>query len=49
MIDWAQEHIDIVHTMVFICFRHMVPDMPFNWYAGDEQVERDAVLYHSDG
>jgi hypothetical protein len=48
MIAWAQEHIDIVHTMVFICFRHMVPDMPFRWYAGDREVRRDAVLYHSD-
>ena len=47
MIRWAQEHIDIVHTMVFICFRHMVPDMPFRWYAGDREVERESVLYSS--
>jgi hypothetical protein len=48
MIEWAQEHIDIVHTMVFICFRHVVPDMPFRWYAGDQEVKRDNIMYHSE-
>ncbi|MCK9997321.1 MAG: radical SAM protein [Candidatus Krumholzibacteria bacterium] len=48
MIKWAQDHIDIVQTMVFICFRHIVPDMPFKWMAGDKEVKRGDVLYHSD-
>lgn len=48
MLKWAQDHIDIVHTMVFICFRHVVPDMPFRWYAGDREVKRDAIMYHSE-
>ena len=48
MIKWAQDHMDIVQTMVFICFRHIVPDMPFKWMAGDQEVQRDEVLYHSD-
>jgi hypothetical protein len=48
MIKWAQEHIDIVHTMVFICFRHVIPDMPYDWYAGDKKVDWDEVWYHSD-
>ena len=48
MIKWAQDHIDMVQTMVFICFRHIVPDMPFKWLAGDDEVERGDVLYHSD-
>jgi hypothetical protein len=48
MIKWAQDHIDIVQTMVFICFRHIVPDMPFKWMAGDREVQRGEVLYHSD-
>jgi hypothetical protein len=48
MIAWAQKHIDIVHTMVFICFRHVVPDMPFRWYAGDREVKRDKIMYHSE-
>ena len=48
MLRWAQEHIDIVHTMVFICFRHVIPDMPFDWYAGAKKVDWDEVWYHSD-
>jgi organic radical activating enzyme len=48
MIQWAQDHMDIVQTMVFICFRHIVPDMPFKWMAGDREVQRQDVLYHSD-
>jgi hypothetical protein len=34
--------------MVFICFRHVVPDMPFRWYAGDREVKRDKIMYHSE-
>ena len=48
MVTWAQEHIDIVHTMVFICFRHVVPNMPFDWYAGGEKIDWDSIWYHSD-
>jgi hypothetical protein len=48
MVAWAQEHIDIVHTMVFICFRHVVPNMPFDWYAGGEKIDWDNIWYHSD-
>lgn len=48
MIQWAQKHIDIVHTMVFICFRHLVPDMPFDFYAGGEKVDWLDIFYHSE-
>jgi len=48
LIRWAQEHIDLVQTMVFILFRHVIPEMPFDWYAGGERVEWDKVWYHSD-
>jgi hypothetical protein len=48
MIQWAQDHIDIVHTMVFICFRHVVPDLPFDWYAGGRKVPWNDIWYHSD-
>ena len=48
MVRWAQEHIDIVNTMVFICFRHVVPNMPFDWYAGGDKVDWNDVWYHSD-
>jgi pyruvate-formate lyase-activating enzyme len=48
MLKWAQKHIDKVQTMVFICFRHIVPDMPFKWLAGEDEVQRRDVHYHSD-
>jgi len=48
MIDWAAKYIDRVQTMVFICFRHVIPEMPFDWYAGGERVRRDDIWYHSD-
>ena len=48
LIDWAQKNIDIVNTMVFIIFRHIVPQMPFDWYAGSKKVEWGNIHYHSD-
>ncbi|MBL8007117.1 MAG: radical SAM protein [Ignavibacteria bacterium] len=48
MVDWAHKNIDIVHTMVFIVFRHVIPDMPFDWYAGSKKVDWDKITYHSD-
>jgi hypothetical protein len=48
MVQWAAEHINIVHTMVFIAFRHVVPQMPFDWYAGGEKVTWSDIAYHSD-
>ncbi len=46
--EWAQEHIDIVHTMVFILFRYITPDTPFDFYAGDRKIVMDDIHYHSD-
>jgi hypothetical protein len=34
LVTWAADNIGIVHTKVFICFCHVVPVMPFDWYAG---------------
>jgi MoaA/NifB/PqqE/SkfB family radical SAM enzyme len=48
LVDWAHKNIDIVHTMVFIAFRHVVPTMPFDWYAGGQKVDWDKIMYHSD-
>jgi pyruvate-formate lyase-activating enzyme len=48
LVKWASENIDIVQTMVFISFRHVVPAMPFDWYAGGRQVEWQSIKYHSD-
>ena len=48
LVEWAQKHIDIVNTMVFIAFRHIVPQMPFDWYAYDKKVDWQNVMYHSE-
>jgi len=44
---WAQKHIDIVHTMVFILFRYITPDLPYDFYAGDKKIVIDDIHYHS--
>ena len=48
LVEWAGKHIDIVHTIVFITFRHVVPDMKFDWYAGGQKVDWQNIKYHSD-
>jgi hypothetical protein len=47
LIAWSQEHIDIVHTMVFILFRYITPDTPFDFYAGDKKIVWNDIHYHS--
>lgn len=48
LVEWAQENIDIVHTMVFIAFRHVVPNLPMDWYTGGKKVDWEEIMYHSD-
>ncbi len=45
LVRWAQEHIDIVHVMVFICFRTAVPTGDFEYYAGGRQVDMGPLAY----
>lgn len=45
--EWAHKHIDIVHTMVFILFRYITPDTPYDFYAGDKKIIWDDIHYHS--
>jgi hypothetical protein len=47
MIEWAHKNIDIVHTMVFIAFRNVVPKLSFDWYAGPNKVDWQNIMYHS--
>ena len=47
LVKWAQKHIDIVHTMVFILFRYITPDTPFDFYVGDKKITGDDIHYHS--
>jgi len=48
LIQWAQKHIDIVNTMVFICFRYITPSLLFDFYSGAEKIQWDEIMYHSD-
>lgn len=47
LVDWAHKHIDIVHTMVFILFRYITPELPFDFYAGTKKIYFDDIHYHS--
>lgn len=44
---WAHQHIDIVHTMVFILFRYITPDLPYDFYSGNTKVVWEDIHYHS--
>ncbi|VAX23373.1 hypothetical protein MNBD_IGNAVI01-372 [hydrothermal vent metagenome] len=48
LVEWAQKHIDIVDTMVFILFRYITPELPYDFYAGDKKIVFDDIHYHSD-
>jgi hypothetical protein len=42
--DWARDHIDIVHSMVFILFRTSCQD-EFDYYANGRLVDVDRLVY----
>ncbi|HOJ07441.1 MAG: radical SAM protein [Ignavibacteriota bacterium] len=48
LVDWAQKHIDIVDTMVFILFRYITPNTPFDFYIGDSKIVWTDIHYHSE-
>ncbi len=48
MLKWAQEHIDLVHVMVFIAFRQVVPDLPYDYYVGGRKVDMNVLKYSMD-
>jgi pyruvate-formate lyase-activating enzyme len=45
MVEWASNHIDIVHVMVFIAFRQAVPQIPMDWYAGGKKIDMGGLVY----
>ena len=45
MVAWAQKHIDIVHVMVFICFRSSNLAHQFDYWAGDEKLPSMPDVY----
>ncbi|MBW7843146.1 MAG: radical SAM protein [Ignavibacterium sp.] len=48
LVDWAQKHIDIVDTMVFILFRYITPNTPFDFYIGNSKIVWTDIHYHSE-
>lgn len=48
MIKWAQDNIDIVHTMVFILFRYVTPGLKYDFYLGGEKVISEELHYSTD-
>jgi pyruvate-formate lyase-activating enzyme len=44
LIDWAGEHIDIVHNMVFILFRTMCSSR-FDYFAQGRKIAQDGLVY----
>jgi pyruvate-formate lyase-activating enzyme len=49
LVAWAQQHIDIVHVMVFICYREPVDPKRFDYYAGDRKVDMAPLTYENTG
>lgn len=45
LVRWAQEHIDVVHSMVFILFR-TARSREFSYHAGAREVAMDEVVYY---
>jgi len=45
MLEWAREHIDIVHVMVFILFRQAILDQEYDYYIGDRKIDFGELTY----
>lgn len=49
LMAWAQEHIDIVHVMVFICYREPADTKRFDYYSGGQKVDMTPLTYEDTG
>jgi hypothetical protein len=45
LVEWAEQHIDIVNVMVFILYRAAAPQLPFDWFAGGKKIDMNALVY----
>ena len=45
ILAWGQEHIDIVHVIVFIAIRAAVLESKFDYYAGADKVDMGRIVY----
>jgi len=48
IVRWANQHIDIVNGLVFICFRAAPQDGKFDYTAGGKKLENVGISYTSD-
>ncbi len=49
LVAWAQEHIDIVHVMVFICYREPAQPDDFDYFVGGDRVDMSPLTYEGTG
>ena len=49
LMTWAREHIDIVHVMVFICYREPAETERFEYFAGGRKVDMSPLTYENTG
>ena len=45
LVQWAQEHIDLVNVMVFIAYREAVLDGVFDYFDGGEKIDPRPLVY----
>jgi hypothetical protein len=45
ILAWGQDHIDIVHVIVFIAIRAAVLESKFDYYAGADKVDMNPIVY----
>lgn len=45
IVAWAQDHIDIVHVVVFIAYRAAILEGNFDYYAGAEKIDASQLAY----
>lgn len=45
LVDWAQRHIDLVHVMVFICYREATIGGGFDYYDGADRIDPSTLPY----
>jgi hypothetical protein len=45
LVKWAEDHIDLVHVMVFIAYREAVLSGQFDYYQGGHKVDPNPLVY----
>lgn len=48
MVDWAQRHMDVVHTMVFITYREAILNDRYDYFVRGEKVDASKLVYTQD-